>query len=236
MDSRKKFIETNGYTYSFFGRKRRLTNVFSADKGIAAHEVRSGINAEVQSIASDVNLLAAMDTADAVAKLGLDAKIFMLVHDSIVAIVKDEHVDEYCKVSKHYTQLDRGCSIMGNPIGIDQDVGQDYSFGKFDDRYALDGTMLVKVVSTTAEHIEVIPELPTHNIWMEGYLTNGMDNTPSRAICLGSIKAKTFEEACNIMCSPRSWQNANGNYNKENKTVWGCRLFDNEAEARRSFG
>jgi DNA polymerase I-like protein with 3'-5' exonuclease and polymerase domains len=144
LDSRKKFIETNGYTYSFFGRKRRLTNVFSADKGIAAHEVRSGINAEVQSIASDVNLLGAMDTADAVAKLGLDARIFMLVHDSIVAIVRDDHVDEYCKVLKHYTQLDRGCSIMGTPIGTDQDVGQDYSFDKFDGRYSLDGTMLVK--------------------------------------------------------------------------------------------
>lgn len=144
LDSRKKFIETNGYTYSFFGRKRRLTNVFSADKGIAAHEVRSGINAEVQSIASDVNLLGAMDTADEVARLGLDARIFMLVHDSIVAIVRDDHVDEYCRILKHYTQLDRGCSIMGSPIGTDQDVGQDYSFDKFDSRYSLEGTMLVK--------------------------------------------------------------------------------------------
>ena len=48
LKSRKEFIEQNGYTYSFFGRKRRLVNVFSTDKGIAAHEVRSGINAEVQ--------------------------------------------------------------------------------------------------------------------------------------------------------------------------------------------
>jgi len=48
-------------------------------------------------------------------------------------------------VLKHYTQLDRGCSIMGSPIGTDQDVGQDYSFDKFDDRYALDGTMLCKI-------------------------------------------------------------------------------------------
>lgn len=50
LDSRKQFITANGYTYSFFGRKRRLPNVFSSDKGIAAHEVRSGINAEVQSL------------------------------------------------------------------------------------------------------------------------------------------------------------------------------------------
>ena len=85
LDARKKYIETNGFTYSYFGRKRRLPNVFSADKGIAAHEVRSGINAEAQSLASDINLLAAIDTANMCRALKLDANIFMLVHDSIVA-------------------------------------------------------------------------------------------------------------------------------------------------------
>lgn len=50
LDDRKTFISQNGFTYSFFGRKRRLPNVFSSDKGIAAHEVRSGINMEIQSL------------------------------------------------------------------------------------------------------------------------------------------------------------------------------------------
>lgn len=135
LEERKRFIETNGYTYSFFGRKRRLTNVFSADKGIAAHEVRSGINAEIQSLASDVNLLGAMDTWDEVERLGLDARIFMLVHDSIVALVKDEDVDAYCAVLKKCTQKDRGCGIPGFPVGVDQDIGQDYSFGHFEEVY-----------------------------------------------------------------------------------------------------
>lgn len=133
LDERKKFIETNGYTYSFFGRKRRLPNVFSSDKGIAAHDVRSGINAEIQSLASDMNLLGAMDTWDECERLNLDAKIFMLVHDSIVALVKDEHVDEYCRVLRECTQKDRGCSIPGFPVGVDQEIGTDYSYYKEDD-------------------------------------------------------------------------------------------------------
>jgi DNA polymerase I-like protein with 3'-5' exonuclease and polymerase domains len=145
LKSRKEFIETNGYTYSFFGRKRRLINVFSSDKGIAAHEVRSGINSEIQSIASDVNLLAAIDTAAEVKTKKLDAKIFMLVHDSIVALVKDEHVTEYCEILGRNTQKDRGCSIPGKPIGIDQDIGQDYSFGDFDKRYQLIGDSLSRI-------------------------------------------------------------------------------------------
>lgn len=142
LNERKKFIETNGFTYSFFGRKRRLANVFSTDKGIASHEVRSGINAEVQSLASDMNLLGAMGTANEVAARGIDAKIFMLVHDSIVALVKDEHVDIYCEILKRNTQQDRGCSIQGFPIGVDQEIGDDYSFGKWEKKYELVGDTL----------------------------------------------------------------------------------------------
>ena len=145
LDERKSFIEQNGFTYSFFGRKRRLPNVFSSDKGIAAHEVRSGINAEVQSLASDVNLLGAMRTARHIVQEGLDAKIFMLVHDSIVAVVKAEHVNDYCQILKLNTQHDHGCSIQGTPIGVDQDIGDDYSFGDFEVQYELTGDKLARV-------------------------------------------------------------------------------------------
>ena len=145
LTSRKEFIEANGYTYSFFGRKRRLPNVFSSDKGIAAHEVRSGINAEVQSLASDMNLFGAMTTANEVKDKGLNAKIFMLVHDSIVALVKDEDVVEYCEILKRNTQKDLGCSIKGHPIGVDQDIGQDYSFGHFEDVYELREDRLARI-------------------------------------------------------------------------------------------
>lgn len=143
LDSRKDFISANGYTYSFFGRKRRLPNVFSADKGIAAHEVRSGINAEIQSLASDMNLLGAIDTANECLAKGLDAKIFMLVHDSVVAVVREDLVETYCEILKRNTQKDRGCSIPMCPIGVDQDIGDDYSFGKFEEKYHIENGNLV---------------------------------------------------------------------------------------------
>ena len=145
LEDRKTFIQANGYTYSFFGRKRRLPNVFSADKGIAAHEVRSGINAEVQSLASDVNLLGAMRTAKEVTARGLDAKIFMLVHDSIVALVKDSDVAEYCEILRRNTQHQWGCEIPGTPIGVDQDIGEDYSFGHFVETYEIIGDSLARI-------------------------------------------------------------------------------------------
>jgi len=147
LNERKEFIEANGYTYSFFGRKRRLQNVFSTDKGIAAHEVRSGINAEVQSIASDVNLLGAIETANELKQKGLDASIFMLVHDSVVALVREDQVEEYKEILASNIQKDRGCSIIGKPIGIDQEVGDDYSFGKYEKYYTLEEGILSSIPS-----------------------------------------------------------------------------------------
>ncbi|NDG29579.1 hypothetical protein EB118_05720 [bacterium] len=145
LDSRKEFIEQNGYTYSFFGRKRRLPNVFSSDRGIAAHEVRSGINSEIQSLASDVNLLGAIETARTIREHKLDARIFMLVHDSIVALVKCEDVDAYCSILRNCTQYDWGCSIPGFPIGVDQDIGDDYSFGSFEETYRTSKFSLARI-------------------------------------------------------------------------------------------
>ena len=135
LDKSKQFIQDNGFIYSYFGRKRRLPNVFSEDKGIAAHEVRSGINFLVQSIASDVNLLGAIDSHKEVKERGMRAQIFALVHDSILAEVDEEEVEEYCEVVRRNVQKDRGLSIPGTPIGCDFDIGDDYSFGKFESKY-----------------------------------------------------------------------------------------------------
>lgn len=132
LNSTKSFIEDNGFIYTSFGRKRRLKNVFSPDKTIASHEVRSGINATIQALASDINLLAAVDTMRAINEMNIRAEMFMLVHDSIVSIVHPEDIDSYKTVLASCTQKDRGFSIPGAPIGIDQDVGIDYSFGKFE--------------------------------------------------------------------------------------------------------
>jgi len=133
IDTSSKFIRDNGFIYSHFGRKRRLPNVASDNKGIASHEVRSGMNFLVQSIASDINLLGAIDTHNKIDSS--KAKIFALVHDSILAEVQIDYVDEYMEIVKNCVQMDRGLSIPGCPVGCDFDVGDDYSFGKFEKMY-----------------------------------------------------------------------------------------------------
>ena len=131
----KEDIEANGYIYSILGRKRRLPNVFSSDKGVASHEVRSGINFLIQSVASDINLLAGIELNKWLLDNKKDAVIIALVHDSLVLECKEEEVEEVSEKMAQLTQKDRGCSIPGQPIGVDLDIGGDYAFGKFDKQY-----------------------------------------------------------------------------------------------------
>ena len=137
IETNHRFIEQNGFVYSFFGRKRRLPNVKSTDAGIKSHSIRSGLNFLVQSTASDINLLGAIDMHAHLKASGSKAKIFALVHDSILAEVPYNEVDIYCDQLQHYVQMDRGLSIPGAPVGCDFDVGDDYSMGKFEKQYGL---------------------------------------------------------------------------------------------------
>lgn len=133
----QEFIAKNGYIYSYFGRKRRLPNVLSTDGGIKSHAVRSGLNFLVQSPASDVNLLAGIDMQKYIKATKMKARIFALVHDSILAEVPEDEVDHYIQKLKAFIKTDRGLSIPGCAIGCDFEVGDDYSFGKFEKQYEL---------------------------------------------------------------------------------------------------
>jgi len=135
IEDNQKFIEQNGFVYSYFGRKRRLPNVASEDAGIRSHSVRSGLNFLVQSTASDINLLGAIDMHEHIRANKMKARIFALVHDSILAEVPEDEVDAYSDALRHYIQLDRGVSIPGAPVGCDFDVHEDYSLGKFEKQY-----------------------------------------------------------------------------------------------------
>ena len=89
----------------------------------------------MQSVASDVNLLGAIDAHREVKSKKLPVKMFALVHDSILAEVPENLVDEYCEILQRNVQKDRGLSIPGCAIGCDFDIGEDYSFGKFAKAY-----------------------------------------------------------------------------------------------------
>ena len=69
------------------------------------------------------------------------------------------------------------------------------------------------------------------SLWIEGYAVTGNSQT---AQCLGFYKVSTLKEA--VM----EWLKENPQEEKyvniERLRYWGCRFFDNETEARKSFG
>lgn len=136
IDASHDQIKNFGFIYSHFGRKRRLHNINSEDRGVQGEEIRSGFNAIIQSASSDSLLLGAIDADNEIRAKGFseEMKIIMLVHDSVVAIVREDLVDQYNELLIRNIQKDRGISIVGCPIGIDSDSetggSRDYSCGK----------------------------------------------------------------------------------------------------------
>jgi DNA polymerase I-like protein with 3'-5' exonuclease and polymerase domains len=120
-------ITANGYIYSAFGRKRRVPNVFSVDDYEQGHALRSAMNFTVQSVASDVNLMIAMDAHKYMKQQGYPAKIFGLVHDSILGECHKGYLEQVQKILLLSTQKDRGVSIPGCPIKVDFGYGNSYA-------------------------------------------------------------------------------------------------------------
>lgn len=129
------FIENNAYIYSYFGRKRRLIESKSKNRSVAQHAIRSGVNFLVQSVASDINLLGLIDAMAWIEENNYQEDIipFTVVHDSIVAEVKEELISIWADKLTELIQKDRGVSIPNCPIGFDIDYGS--SWGTLTNRY-----------------------------------------------------------------------------------------------------
>lgn len=82
-------------------------------------------------------------------------------------------------------------------------------------------------------------------IWMEGFIIQGQEG---RATLVATIEADSFDEAVEKYNETAKQTGANRrepigfgeHYPADLRdgvwTIWGCRLFDNEADARKNFG
>ena len=130
LDTRKAEIAEFGFIYSALGRKRRVKNALSDDRGVAASSIRSAVNFLIQSVASD-------GTAAGAEKLhkqtkDMDVKIFALVHDSVVAEVGIKDLKPYIAKAQDCLQNAIPIQIPGCPIGLDFEIGKTYAFKESD--------------------------------------------------------------------------------------------------------
>jgi hypothetical protein len=69
---------------------------------------------------------------------------------------------------------------------------------------------------------------------MEGFLCTGMEGVPAKASLVGKEIANTFKEACVNFYDKHPERKEL--FNSERLTEWGCKLFDNEVEAKKFLG
>lgn len=99
----QEYVYKKGYIRTFDGRIRHLPNVYSDDEGIAKQAMRQGINAPVQSIASDLGLMALGQMVPYLREKGYDEwlKPCGFIHDAIVCLVREDKVAHAMQIVKH---------------------------------------------------------------------------------------------------------------------------------------
>lgn len=72
--------------------------------------------------------------------------------------------------------------------------------------------------------------MKTIEIWAEGFNVSG-NKQDARLLTKVEVSPNTnFKQACQIALAEE------GPYNSNKNSFWGCKLFDNEQDARKSFG
>lgn len=96
LKKQEKFLRKNGYLVSLFGRKRRLPQIYSLDRGEEAYALRLALNFPCQSAASDMCLFGSILIYYLMRQGKLPpTKSVCLVHDANYQITKPENINTW---------------------------------------------------------------------------------------------------------------------------------------------
>ncbi|UVX68671.1 MAG: DNA polymerase family A [Bacteriophage sp.] len=96
LKKQEKFLRKNGYLVSLFGRKRRLPQIYSLDRGEEAYALRLALNFPCQSAASDMCLFGSILIYYLMRQGKLPStKSVCLVHDANYQITKPENINTW---------------------------------------------------------------------------------------------------------------------------------------------
>jgi DNA polymerase I-like protein with 3'-5' exonuclease and polymerase domains len=91
------FARRNGYTTTYFGRKRYLKQYYEGDRQLQAFADRSAVNTAIQGTGAEVTRIAMVKVDAALKKAGYtpkEAKFAMQLHDELSFLVRNELVAE----------------------------------------------------------------------------------------------------------------------------------------------
>lgn len=150
IEDAKTFVEKNGYAViPGSGFRRKLQEVNSSMYSERSKALRQSLNSQIQGGASYITQVALINLDKAIRKFGLNAKIFITVHDSIGVSTEKKLVPTVVKVMKYvmenlpmdYLKIEHnGKNIqfkMETEIGVTDTYQHEYDFNEDDFKNAV---------------------------------------------------------------------------------------------------
>ena len=135
MEHVNDFIQSNGYAYTIFGRRRNLPDVRSRDRSVVNRALRQGLNFTIQSTASDILLCSLLGITKKFSSVGMQAKVVSTVHDSLEIIAPFDETERACNIV--YDEMvnypfmrDKFSMNLDVPFLIDTEVGRSFGDGE----------------------------------------------------------------------------------------------------------
>jgi DNA polymerase-1 len=130
----RRLVNQYGRVQSPLGRVRHLPDIFSAEKMVRDEAERQAINSPVQSMASDMNVIAMIEIDAEFKRQGIQGHTLGLVHDAINFEIKNEDLTRALPIIKSIMEnlpLKKkfGCDI-DIPIVADLKVGSHWGDAK----------------------------------------------------------------------------------------------------------
>lgn len=97
-------MKQKGYVKTLLGRHRRIPEIKSPQYGEYARAKRQTVNSIIQGSASDIVKVAMVRIDEELKEKKLDAHILLQIHDELVIEVKEEQIEEVCKITKRWME------------------------------------------------------------------------------------------------------------------------------------
>lgn len=123
MTDQEIFVTENGFVQNLFGRKRHLSNIYSANSYIRESVIRQAVNTPIQSTAGDIMFLFIVLIYKLAAKHNVKTHFLLTVYDSLLAESKTPK-----KVEKIYKlALKKLIQVSKEIFGVEYSVPIEYS-------------------------------------------------------------------------------------------------------------
>lgn len=129
LEQTKAFAYANGYTETYFGRRRYFEGIKSKLPFIRATAERMAINAPIQGTEADIMKLAMIHVSDFIAKekLEQDARLLLQVHDELVFEIKKDQAEVLAgKIKKIMESVIPPKEVFGITCSAEYAIGKNW--------------------------------------------------------------------------------------------------------------